>query len=261
MPRPRLTIHRRTWIAAGAILLAAALLAASLPHRARAQTASGYGAGVFAVNGTASATFFLADGGTYSVVVATDDVSSYVDARISFNGSLAAELNESGSAATRVSLAPGNYSLALSGHGRAALGWDFPNGSVQGFPDNESATGFLRPASAHVDVFVSMGDAQEIHLEVYDDRLLPVTETNVTASGTVSADLPAARATAAFLLAWVVTGNPHGLFGLAWSSPPPPGRVSDPGALVLLALLWIGVPIVLAVIAFLLLRRRGRRFP
>jgi len=216
---------------------------------------------VFAVNGSASANFTLADGGTYSLIVATDDGSAYVDANLSFGGSLAAELNDTGSASTVVSLAAGNYSLGLRGHGRAALGRDLAAGDVHTFPDNATVTGFLRPASAHVNVTVALGDAQEIHLEVYDDRLLPVTETNVTSSGTVAVDLPASRATSALLVAWVMTGNPQGLFGLAWSSPPVPPLGPDLASQLLTVALWIAVPVVVALLGILLLRRRRDRYP
>lgn len=253
--------HRCAWIAAGAILVGALLLVTSLPAAVRAQTGSGYGTEVLAVNGSAATNVSLAEGGVYYLIVATDSGSSYVDARISYNASLVAQLNESGSAATLVSLAGGSYVMDLSGNGRAALGWDFTNGSVQAFPDNETVSGFLRPASAHIDVVVSMGDAQEIHLEVYDDRLLPVMETNVTTSRTLGVDLPESRGTFAFLRASVVSGNPQGAFGLAWSSPSPQTAGPDLGSQILTVFLWIAVPVVLALLAFVVLRRRRNRSP
>lgn len=244
-----------------AALLAAALLAAVMPAPVRAAVTSGYGAGVFQVDGSFQTTIALAEGGTYYLIVAADNASTSVWARIYYNTTtLVADLNESGPAAALVSLPPGNYAFVLLGHGRAALGWDFTNGSVQDFPDNETVTGFLRPSSGHVEVVVSLGNAQTIHLEVYDDRLLPVAEANVTTSGAVPVDLPAAHATSAFLVASVLSGAPQGVFGLAWTSPSPAAPPPDLLSQLLPVVLWIGVPVVLALLAFALLRRRSR-FP
>ncbi len=255
------TRRRRATAAVSATLLLAALLAALAPAPVRAQVPSGYGAGVFEVEGSSRTTIALAVGGTYYLIVAADNSSTYVWARIYYNTTtLEATLNESGPAAALVSLAPGNYSLVLVGHGRAALGWDFTDGSVQDFPDNVTATGFLRPASGHVEVVVSLGNAQEIHLEVYDDHLLPVTDANVTASGAVPVDLPAAHATSALLVARVVIGEPQGVFGLAWTSVPLSAPAPDLLSQLLPVAFWIGVPVVLALLAFVLLRRRSR-FP
>jgi len=190
--------------------------------------------------------------------VATGDSSSFVNASVTHNGTLAAEVNATGSSAILVSLGPGAYSIALDGRGRAALGWDFTDGSVQNFPDNESVVAFLRPASAQVHIVVSLGNAQEIHLEAYDDRLLPVATMNVTTSGAVSVNLPATHATAAYLVASVVTGNPKGVFGLAWSSPSPPLPGRDLGTQIFVAVLWIAVPVLIALLLLVALRRRRR---
>jgi hypothetical protein len=252
----------RSWIAAlfaAACLLAVGTAVAGHPLALQAPVRSGYGAGLFSVDGASNTTFSLSEGGTYYLGVATDDGSGYVNASVVYNETLAAQLNESGSAASLVSLGPGNYSIALQGQGRAALGWDFTDGSVQNFPDNETVVAFLRPASAHIEIVVSLGNAREIHIEVYDDRLLPVTGTNVTASGSVSVDLPAARDSSAYLIASVVSGSP-GVFGLAWSSPAPAPPASDVGAQILGAVLWIAVPVLLALLLFVALgrRRRGR---
>lgn len=241
---------------AGTGLATALVVLAALAIPARAAPVPGYGAGIFAVDGASVATFSLADGGTYYLGVATDDPSSSVHAKVSYNGTLAAEINASGSAANLVSLAPGGYSIALEGHGRAALGWDFTDGTVQNFPDNAKVTAFLRPASPRLLVTVSLGNAQEIHLEVYDDHLLPVASTNVTTSGGVSVDLPSTRATAAYLVASVVLGNPQGVFGLAWSSPSPAAPGSGLGSQLLVAGLWVGVPIVIVLFLILAVRRR-----
>jgi len=244
---------------AAACLLAVVGGAAGHPLDLPGPVTSGYGAGLFSVDGASNATFSLAEGGTYYLGVATDDSSSHVNATVVYNQTLAAQLNESGSAASLVSLAPGNYSIELEGQGRAALGWDFTDGSVQDFPDHETVVAFLRPASAHLDIVVSLGNAQAIHLEVYDDRLLPVTAANVTTSGSMSVELPASRDSSAYLIAWVVSGSP-GVFGLAWSSPAPVPLAPDPVAQILGAVLWIAVPVLIALLVFVALgrRRRGR---
>jgi hypothetical protein len=247
---------RKAAALAAASFLAAVLIMAAPTASVRGQALPGYGAGIFAVDGASNSTFSIAAGGTYYLGVATDDSSSYVAANVTHNGALAAEVNASGPSAILVSLGPGNYSIALEGYGRAALGWDFTGESVQNFPDNESVVAFLRPASAHIQIVVSLGNAQEIQLQAYDDRLLPVTSTNVTRSGAVNVDLPATHATAAYLVASVVTGNPEGVFGLAWSSPLPPGP--GLGTQIFIAGLWIGVPVVIALLLLVALRRRRR---
>ncbi len=245
-------------LSAAACLLALAVAVSGLANPVRGLPTSGYGAGIFTVDGSTNTTLSLSEGGTYYLGVATDDASSYVNATLTYGGTPEAQINKSGSAATLVSLAPGNYSIDLEGHGRAALGWDFTDGSVQNFPDNETIVAFLRPASAHVEIVVSLGNAQEIALEVYDDRLLPVTSTNVVASGPVGVDLPASRDTSAYLVARVVTGDLAGVFGLAWSSPSPAPAAPDLGSQILVAFLWIAVPVVIALLLFLALGRRRR---
>ena len=243
------------------VLFAALIPAIGCSPSGRAAMTPGYGAGVFAVDGSSNVSFSLAEGGAYYLLVATDDGSASVDANLTLGGVLAATLNGTGDASVVVSLAAGNYSLGLRGRGRAALGWDMTNGSLRTFPDNRTVAGFLRPASAHVDIAVTLGDAQKISVVVYDDRLLPAAVTNVTASGSVAVDLPSDRASSALLVAGVVTGNPQGLFGLAWSSPSASAPRPDGASQLLIAGLWIAVPVVLALIGFLLLSRRGRRLP
>ncbi len=244
-------------LALAAVLLVTAAALSTAP--ARAPTVPAYGFGAVSVDGSSAANFSLPDGGTYYLGIATDSASSYVDARILFNGTLEAELNATGSDSALVSLAAGNYTLDLQGKGRAAVAWDFTDGSVQNFPDNRSVLGFLRPSTSHVDVVVSLGNAGEIHLTVLDDRLLPAADLNVTASGPVAVDLPAGRSSAAYLAAAVVTGSPGGVFGLAWSSPAPPAPAPDLGAQILAAFLWIAVPIAVVLLVFLALQRRRDR--
>lgn len=244
---------------AAALVVAAALAPALASAPASAPTIPAYGSGIVSVSGSTDANFSLADGGTYYLGLATDDASSFVDAQVLYNGTLAAALNESGSGATLVSLAAGNYTLALRGHGRAAVAWDFTDGSVQNFPDNRSVLAFLRPASPRLDIVVSMGNAQEIHLRVFDDRLLPVADTNVTASGSVAVDLPSGRSSAAYIEASVVTGAPVGVFGLAWSSPVPATPGPDLASQILAAVLWIAVPVAIVFLVFLALQRRRAR--
>ncbi|HYM39920.1 MAG TPA: hypothetical protein VEY12_07235 [Thermoplasmata archaeon] len=246
----------RHLVVAAAVLLAATLVLGALPAPAHAQPAPELGTGIFVVNGASNATFSLAGGGTYFLVVATDDASSFVDARVTYNGSPAAQTNGSGSAASMVSLAGGNYAITLTGHGRAALGWDFTSGSIQTFPDNATMSAFLRPASAHIDLTVSLESAQAIRLAVYDDRLLPVSQANVTTSSVVSVDLPASHATSAFLVASAVAGNGNGVFALAWSSPAPPAPGPGMASQILVVVAWIGVPVVVGLLGFLVLRRR-----
>lgn len=247
---------RRT-LALVASTLALVLIAAPQAPAVRGQ-AAGMGIGILSVDGTFQENVTLPFGGNYYLTVATDDISSYVDASVVFNGTVLAQDNRSLSASTLVSLPAGDYSIALSGHGRAALGWDFTNGSARNFPDNQTLVAFLSPAGPRIRVEVSMGDAQEIELHLYDDGLVAAGNATMTASGPVDFVLPPFRESIAYLAAKVISGNPGGLFGLAWSSGPlnpPLDFTAWP-----LFLLWIVVPVAVAAVV-LVLRHRGRRGP
>ena len=239
-----------------AALLVGLLLAALAAPAARAQV-SGVGVGLLAVDGTTAESFVLPSGGTYFLTVATDGPSDFVSARLTYNGSLAAEVNDSLSASTFVSLAPGNYSLTLAGHGRAALGWDFTNGNVQDFPDNESLVAYLQPSGPRLEVTLSLGNAQSIDLHVYDSGLVAAGNATVTASGPVTFVLPPSRAGLAYLVATVVSGAPGGVYGLAWSAAPlnPPLDLTAWPYF----LLWILVPVAVTFVVFVLLHRRAAR--
>ncbi len=206
----------------------AILVLAAWPTPSRGQGNPEIGAGIFDVPGSSVVAFDLEAGGTYYLAVAPDSPSAFLDAQLRYNGSLAAELNGTFPTATPISLTAGHYSLQLAGQGRAALGWDFTNGSVQDFPDNATMTAFVRPASTHLDLVVSMGNAQEVRIIVYGNDLRPVRETNVSVSGALGVDLPATHAAFAFVVAWMAIGNPAGVFGLAWSSPSPPAGPAVP---------------------------------
>ncbi len=244
-------------LALAAGLLAALLLLANEAPAAAAQT-GGVGIGIVPVDGTASENFTLPQSGSYYLTVATDDASSFVDASLTFNGSLMAQVNHSLGESSLVSLPAGTFTLTLAGHGRAALGWDLTNGSLQDFPDNQTLVGFLAPSGPRLHVRVALGDAQSIALRVYDDALLPAGNATVTASGIVDFVLPSLSASIAYVTASVTAGNPNGRFGISWTSEPlnpPIDFTAWPWFL-----LWILVPVAVAFAAFVLLhRRRGRR--
>ena len=185
--------------------------------------------------------------------VAPDDASSFVNASVAYNGSLLAQDNRSGSGSAAVSLPAGNYTISLTGRGRAALAWDFTNGSQRAFPDNQTLVAFLLPSGPRLHVTVALGDAASLTLSVYDAGLLPVGNETVTASGSFDFLLPSAREDTAYLVAAVTAGNPNGLFGLSWTAAP----LNPPFVLPwwLVALLWILVPVAVAALACLILRR------
>ncbi len=242
---------RRTLALAAAA--AAILLVAAAPAPAAAAAASGMGIGVLSVDGVLQENITLPVAGTYYLGLATDDASSFVNASVTYNGSLLAQDNRTGSAAAAVSLPAGNYTVSLAGRGRAALAWDFTNGSLREFPDNQTLVAFLRPSGPRLRVTVALGDARSLSLSVYDAGLRFVGNETVTASGSADFVLPSARADAAYLLATVTAGNPGGRFGLSWSaSSPPPAFSLDPW---LAAFLWILVPVAVAALLFLLVRR------
>jgi len=238
--------------------LAAAILALVLLAVPQAPTVraglTGMGIGILSVDGSLQENVTLPVGGNYYLTIATDDASSFVNASVTYNGSVLAQDNRSLGMSTLVSLPAGDYSIALSGRGRAALGWDFTNGSAKNFPDNQTLVAFLAPSGPRIQVDVSMGDAQEIALRLYDDGLVAAGNATVTASGPVDFVLPGLRDSVAYLVATVATGNPNGLFGLAWSSGPlhpPLDFTAWP-----LFLLWILVPVALAAVVLVLLHRR-----
>ncbi len=228
------------------------LLVTQAPAARAADT--GTGIGVLFVNGTFQENVTLPGGGYY-LVLATDDASSYVNATLSYNGTVFAQDNRSGAASTPVSLPAGNYSIALSGRGRAALGWDFTNGSATNFPDDEILVAFLTPAGPRLQVDVSLGDTTNVFLHLYDAGLVAAGNASVTASGGVDFLLPSSRTAVALLVAAATGGPPGGLFGLAWTSGPlnpPIDFTAWPWFL-----LWIFVP--MAVAAVLLVVLHGRR--
>ena len=168
-----------------------------------------------------------------------------------------AQQNASFSSSTFASLPAGNYSLSLVGHGRAALGWDFTNGAVENFPDNETLVAFLAPSGPGVQVYVSRGNAQTIELSMYGDDLLPVGNATASADGSVTFVLPPSAASVAYLVARVTAGAPNGIYGLSWTSGPlnpPLDFTAWP-----LFLLWILVPVAVAFGIFVLLQRRRAR--
>ncbi len=234
------------------------LLTSAASPRVRAQPPGTAGTGIFLVDGPATRNLTLTRVGTYYLGVGTNDSSSSVGASLYYNASLLAQENGSVAAFNVVSLPAGNYSLALHGSGRAALAWDFTNGSFQAFPDNESLVAFLTPQGPEVNVSVSMGDAQRISLGVYDASLRLVANFTASANGNVTVNLPAGRSRAAYLAATVDVGNPAGLFGLSWTSqasaPPPLDFFAWP-----LFLLWIVVPIVIAAVVLAIRGQRRRR--
>ncbi len=241
-------------VAVGAAVL---LLAGSQAPTVRASV-TGLGIGILSVDGTFRENVTLPVSGNYYLTIATDDGTSYVNASVAFNGSVLAQDNRSLGASTQVSLPAGNYTVSLAGHGRAALGWDFTNGSIQEFPDNATLVAFLAPSGERVHVAVALGDATNVSLHLYDDGLRLVGNASVTASGTVDFILPTQSDSVAYLTATVVAGTPNGRYGLSWTSGPlnpPIDFTAWPWFL-----LWILVPMaVAAVVVVLLHRQRGRR--
>lgn len=243
-------MRRPIGLAAAALVV---LLVAAAQAPATAAGASGVGIGILSVDGSLQENVTLTAAGIYHLGVATDDASSFVNASVAYNGSLLAQDNRSGSGSAAVSLPAGNYTISLTGRGRAALAWDFTNGSQRAFPDNQTLVAFLLPSGPRLHVTVALGDAASLTLSVYDAGLLPVGNETVTASGSFDFLLPSAREDTAYLVAAVTAGNPNGLFGLSWTAAP----LNPPFVLPwwLVALLWILVPVAVAALAFLILRR------
>ncbi len=236
-------------------LALALLLIAQAPVTRAAYTWMGIS--ILFVNGAVQENATL-PGGSYYLMLATDNAASYVNASLSWNGTVYAQDNRSGEASTPVSLPGGNYSIALSGRGRAALGWDFTNGSATNFPDDAILAAFLTPTGPRVHVDVLLGDVTNVFLHLYDAALVAAGNATLTASGSVDFILPASRTTAALMVAAATGGPPGGLFSLAWSS----GPVNPPIDFTAWPwfLLWILVPMVVAAVVVVLLhRRRGRR--
>ena len=243
--------RRATLVLAAAAL--ALLFATAAQAPAAAASASGLGIGILTVDGALQENVTLPSAGIYHLGVATDDASSYVNASVTYNGSLLAQDNRSGTGASLVSLPAGNYTISLRGRGRAALAWDFTNGTLQAFPDGQTLVAFLLPSGPRLRVAVALGDAASVALTVYDARMLRVGNATATSDGSLDFLLPSAPA-AAYLVARVTAGNPNGLFGLSWSSEPLNPPLVLPWWLV--AVLWILVPVALATLVFLLLHRR-----
>lgn len=250
--------RRRTSVAGWLVLLIAGAIlgTAALPAPALAAEV-GVGAGIFSVDGSLAQNVSLPLGGTYYLSVATDGAPAFVNATLGYNGTLMAEQNASFPSSTFASLPAGTYRLALNGHGRAALGWDFTNGAVQDFPDNTTLVAFLAPSGPKVSVFVSRGNAQTLVLTMYSDELLPISNATVSSDGTVTFLLPAAAASVAYLVVQVTAGAPNGIYGLSWTSGPvnpPLDFTSWP-----LFLVWVLVPVAVALVVFILLQRRRMR--
>lgn len=246
---------RRLAVAGLALLLLAAVLAAGGAPRSVRAASSGVGAGIFSVDGSLAEDLALPVGGTYYLSVASDSSADFVNASLSYNGSILATLNSTFPSTTFASLPAGNYTLTLAGHGRAALGWDFTNGAVEDFPENATLVAFLAPlAGPKVDVFVSRGNAQTLALTIYGDDLLPAGNATVTSDGPVTFVLPAAAASVAYLVVQVTAGTPNGIYGLSWTA----GPVNPPIDFTAWPwfLLWILVPVAVAFVAFVLLHRR-----
>ncbi len=246
----------RRCVPVAAVVLAAFLIAVPQTPAARGQV-SGLGSGILEVDGTFEENLTLPLGGNYYLTVAPYGASTFVNASVVYNGTVLAQDNRSQSASTPVSLPAGNYTIFLRGRGRAALGWDFTNGSQTTFPDNESLLAFLAPQGPRIHVDVGLGDAQSLKMRLYDDALVPAGNATVNASGGVDFLLPASRASIAYLYVTVIAGNPSGLYGLAWTSGPlnpPIDFTAWPWFL-----LWILVPVAIAAVVLVVLhRRRGR---
>lgn len=238
-----------------AVAIAVVLLLLPRAPAALAQQ-SGLGVGIFYVDGILKENVTLPAAGSYYLTIAPD-ASSFVNAALVYNGSLMAEDNRSLGASTQVSLPAGNFTLSLAGHGRAALGLDFTNGDLQEFPDNQTLVAFLVPLGPALHVNVALGDALSIALRVYDDTLHEAGNATVTASGTVPFTLPALSDSIAYMIATVTSGNSNGRFGLSWTSPAPNAPID------LTAwpwfLLWIVVPVAVALVVSLALHGRGSR--
>lgn len=248
--------RRSGWpIVAAAVALAALLLLVPQAPAVAAQS-GGVGVGIFYVAGSSSENVSLPSGGTYYLTLAPD-ASSFVNVSLRYNGSLMAQDNQTRGISTPVSLPAGNYSLSMSGHGRAALGWDFTDGALQEFPDNQTLVAFLVPSSPSLNVNVVLGDAQSIALRVYDDTLHEAGNATVTASRTMGFTLPATSDRIAYIVASVTAGLPNGRFGLSWSSPSPSAPID------LTAwpwfLLWILVPVAVVLVLSILRHGRGSR--
>lgn len=237
-----------------ALLISAVTVAVGmLPGPARAAEVS-LGAGIFSVDGSLVQNLSLPLGGTYYLTVAAENASTFVNASLTYNGSLVALENASASTSTFASLPAGNYTLSLAGHGRAALGWDFTDGAVENFPVNAILVAFLAPLGPKVEVSVVRGAAQTIRLAMYSASLLPVGNTTVTADDPVTFILPPSAASVAYLVAQVTAGASNGIYGLSWSSGPlnpPLDFTAWP-----LFLLWILVPVAVVFVIFVLLHRR-----
>lgn len=247
---------RRCFAFAAAVLGLLLFAAAEAP--AAAAPVTGVGVGILAVDGSLQENLTLPVAGIYHLGVATDSASSFVNASVTYNGNLLAQDNRSGTGSTVVSLPAGNYTISLAGHGRAALAWDFTDGSLQAFPDGQALVAFLRPSGPRLRVTVGLGDATALALAVYDADMVLVGNVTVSASASFDFVLPSARADVAYLVAAVTAGNPNGLFGLSWTAAPLQPPLALPWWLV--ALLWILVPVAVAVLVFLLVHRtRARR--
>ncbi len=243
-------------VAAGVALLVAALLLAgvSIPP-ARATTSMG--TGILSVDGETTLNFTLLPEGTYYLVVAADGPGAYMNASLTYNGSLLAQENATVRGATFASLPAGAYSLSVAGHGRAALAWDFTNGVQQNFPANESLVAFLNPSGPRIRIDVSRADVAAVGFSLFDDALRPVGNATLAADGQATFDLDPSHASAAVLVVRPSGGNPSGVYGLAWTSGPtnpPLDFTSWP-----LFLLWILVPVAIALVVFVLVQRRSRR--
>jgi len=239
------------------LLVSLAVFAAARSAPSARAADLGVGAGIFTVDGSFVQNLSLPQGGTYYLTTAPDGGSAYVNASLTYNGSLLAQENTTGSSSTFASLPAGNYVLSLTGRGRAALGWDFTDGAVEDFPDNATLVAFLAPSGPKVDVYVSRGNAQTIELTMYNDDLLRIGNATASADGPVTFVLPSSAASVAYLVARVTAGTPNGVYGLSWSSEPlnpPIDFTAWPWFL-----LWILVPVAVALVIFVLLHRRRTR--
>lgn len=243
------------WSALGGLAFACLLVLASASPSA-ASSGTGVGIGILSVDGASSENFTLVSGGPYYLTVAPD-ASSFVNMTLAYAGSVLAQTNRTVGESTPVSLPAGNYTVTLMGRGRAALGWDLTNGALQEFPVNQTLVGFLVPAGPRLQVTVALGDAQLISLHVYDGGLLPAGNATVAISGPVDFVLPTSSDGIAYLTATVISGNPNGVFGLSWSS----GPLNPPIDLAAwpFFLLWILVPVAIALAVFVIVHRRGSR--
>lgn len=236
------------------LALTVALVGASPAH---AGATTGIGVGILPVDGVASTNVPSLPGGTYYLVVATDGSSAYVNASLTYNGSLLAQENATVRGAAFASLPGGNYSLSLVGRGRAALAWDFTNGAQQSFSAGKALVAFLNPSGPRIRIAVSMGDAASLGLSLFDDALLPAGNATFSSDGSATFDLDPAHSGAAVLVVRPTSGNPNGIYGLSWSSgptSPPLDFTAFP-----LFLVWILVPVGIAFVVFVLVQRRSHR--